>query len=556
MSLEDDLTKLSPLAGKPAPRGILIDPARLEIEYYDRVPDLSDPRQLVAFGTSGHRGSPLNGTFTEAHILAITQAICEYRQGAGIDGPLFLGKDTHAVSGHAQRTALEVLAANGVAAVIQQNDGVTPTPVISRAILEHNRRAASGLADGIVITPSHNPPKDGGFKYNPPHGGPADTHVTTWVQDRANALLREGHGVRRVTYESAMSAATTHENDFVLPYVRDLKNVVDMDAVRGSGLRLAVDPLGGASHAYWEPINATYGLDIVNVNPAVDPTFSFMTVDHDGEIRMDCSSPYAMARLVELKDRYRLAFAADPDADRHGIVTPGMGLMNPNAYLAVAIDYLLANRTGWPRETAVGKTVVSSGLIDRVVAKAGRGLLEVPVGFKWFVDGLLHSTLCFGGEESAGASFLRLDGTVWTTDKDGLILGLLAAEITARTGRDPGERYVELTRELGTSYYRRRDAAATPAQKARLAKLSPDTVRATELAGDPILAKLTRAPGNGAPIGGIKVVTHGGWFAARPSGTEDIYKIYAESFKGDSHLEAIIHAAQVMVDDALGAGEG
>jgi phosphoglucomutase len=551
MMSADDSTKLSPLAGKPAPREILIDPARLEREYYDRVPDPADPAQRVAFGTSGHRGTPENGTFTERHILAITQAICDYRRSVGISGPLFVGKDTHAVSGPAQRTTLEVLAANGVHAVIQQNDGETPTPVISRAILVHNRGPANGTADGIVITPSHNPPRDGGFKYNPPHGGPADTNVTTWVQDRANELLRQPAGVKRMSYEAARSASTTAEHDFVRAYVEDLRNVVDMDAVRASGFRLAVDPLGGASHGYWEPITAMYGLDLVDVNPVVDPTFGFMTVDHDGEIRMDCSSPYAMASLVGLKDRYRLAFAADPDADRHGIVTPGLGLMNPNAYLAVAIEYLLTNRPGWPSGAAVGKTVVSSSLIDRVVAKAGRRLAEVPVGFKWFVDGLLHGTQCFGGEESAGASFLRRDGTVWTTDKDGLILGLLAAEITARTGRDPGERYQALTSELGHSYYRRRDAAATPAQKARLAKLSSEAVTATDLAGDPILEKLTRAPGNDAPIGGLKVVTRAGWFAARPSGTEDIYKIYAESFQSAGHLDAILEAAQVMVDEAL-----
>src|SRR3954447_2449395 len=547
----DESPKLSPLAGKPAPREILIDPARLEHEYYERTPDLSDPGQLVAFGTSGHRGTPSNGTFTEAHILAITQAICEYRTTAGIDGPLFLGKDTHAVSAHAQRTALEVLAANGVHAVIQQDDGVTPTPVISRAILVHNRTRQKGVADGIVITPSHNPPRDGGFKYTPPHGGPADADVTLRVQNRANELLGQLQSVKRMSYDAALTAATTHQQDFIAPYVQDLGTVIDMDAVRGSGLALGVDPLGGASRAYWEPINATYGVDIDVVNPVIDPTFSFMTVDHDGEIRMDCSSPYAMASLVGLKDRYRLAFATDPDADRHGIVTPGSGLMNPNAYLAVAIEYLVANRPDWPRDAAVGKTVVSSGLLDRVVARAGRQLCEVPVGFKWFVDGLLNSTQCFGGEESAGASFLRRDGTVWTTDKDGLILCLLAAELTARTGRDPGERYQALTRELGNSYYRRRDAAATPAQKARLAKLSPEAGKATELAGDPILSKLTRAPGNDAPIGGLKVVTRNGWFAARPSGTEHIYKIYAESFQSTAHLDAILHAAQAMVDAAL-----
>jgi phosphoglucomutase len=543
---------LSPLAGRPAPKALLVDPAHLEREYYARRPDVGDPDQRVAFGTSGHRGSPLRGSFTEAHILATTQAICDYRRGRGVDGPLYMGKDTHAVSGPAERTALEVLAANGVETVIQREDGVTPTPVVSRAILAYNRGRATHLADGIVVTPSHNPPEDGGFKYNPPDGGPADTDVTRWVQDRANELLRAGNaGVRRVPFARARQAATTHADDLVMPYVEDLCHVVDMEAIRGAGLRLAVDPLGGASRPYWEPINAVYGLDVDVVNPVIDPTFSFMTVDHDGKIRMDCSSPYAMARLVSLKDRYRLAFANDPDADRHGIVTPSAGLMNPNHYLAVAIDYLFANRPGWPAGAAVGKTLVSSGLIDRVARARGRRLHEVPVGFKWFVPGLLDGSLGFGGEESAGASFLRRDGTAWATDKDGLIMDLLAAEITARTGRDPGEHYEALAAELGRPYYTRIDAAATPEQKARLAKLSPEAVTAARLAGEPITATLTRAPANDAPIGGLKVVAASGWFAARPSGTENIYKIYAESFRDPAHLEAIVREAQEIVDAAL-----
>ncbi len=543
---------VSPLAGKPAPRGMLVDVGALEREYYARRPDPADPEQLVAFGTSGHRGSPLRGSFTEAHILATTQAICDYRRERGIDGPLYMGKDTHAVSGPAERTALEVLAANGVETIIQREDGVTPTPVVSYAILVYNRGRSAHLADGIVVTPSHNPPEDGGFKYNPPDGGPADTDVTRWVQDRANALLRAGNtGVARVPFERAARAATTHRDDFVLPYVNDLRNVVDMDVIRGAGLRLAVDPLGGASRPYWEPINAVYGLDVAIVNPVIDPTFSFMTVDHDGKIRMDCSSPYAMARLVGLKDRYRVAFANDPDSDRHGIVTPGAGLMNPNHYLAVAIHYLFASRPRWPAGAAVGKTLVSSGLIDRVARKLGRRLHEVPVGFKWFVSGLLDGSLGFGGEESAGASFLRRDGAAWATDKDGLIMDLLAAEITARTGRDPGEHYDALAAELGTPQYTRIDAAATPEQKARLGKLSPAAVTASQLAGEPITATLTRAPGNDAPIGGLKVVAASGWFAARPSGTENIYKIYAESFRDAAHLEAIVREAQEIVDAAL-----
>jgi len=546
--------KISPLAGKPAPKELLVDVARLEKDYFERRPDVHDRNQLVSFGTSGHRGSPLHGTFTEAHILAITQAICDYRRGQGIDGQLYMGKDTHAVSRPAQCTALEVLAANNVETIIQEGDGVTPTPVISRAILVYNRGRKEHLADGIVITPSHNPPEDGGFKYNPPNGGPADTDVTRWVEDRANEFLRAGNvGVKRIPLAKAIHAATTHREDFVLPYVRDLKNVVDMDAIRGARLKLGVDPLGGASVPYWEPINSIYGLDIVVVNPTIDPTFSFMTVDHDGKIRMDCSSPYAMARLVGLKDQYEVAFANDTDADRHGIVTPVAGLMNPNQYLAVAIRYLLTHRPQWRHEVAVGKTLVSSSMIDRVVKKLGRKLLEVPVGFKWFVPGLVDGSCCFGGEESAGASFLRLDGTVWSTDKDGPIMDLLAAEIAARTGKNPGEHYRELTAEFGNPCYTRIDAAATPEQKAKLQKLSPEAVKESDLAGEPITAKLTRAPGNGAPIGGLKVVAESGWFAARPSGTENIYKIYAESFKSQMHLATIVSEAQEMVNNALGS---
>jgi phosphoglucomutase len=543
---------ISPLAGKPAPKEMLVDVARLEHEYYARRPDVSDATQLVSFGTSGHRGSPLHGSFNEAHILAITQAICDYRRLQDTDGPLYLGKDTHALSGPAQRTALEVLAANGVETIIQRDDGVTPTPVISRAILVYNRERTQHLADGIVVTPSHNPPQDGGFKYNPPNGGPADTDATQWVEDRANELLRGGNaGVKRVPYETASKAATTHQEDFVWPYVQDLRHVIDMDAIRAAGLKLAVDPLGGAARPYWEPINAVYGLDITVVNPVIDPTFAFMTVDHDGEIRMDCSSPYAMARLVGLKDQYRLAFANDPDSDRHGIVTPAAGLLNPNHYLAVAIRYLLTHRPHWSAHAVVGKTLVSSSMIDRVVQHLGRRLYEVPVGFKWFVTGLFDGSCCFGGEESAGASFLRRDGTVWTTDKDGPIMDLLAAEITARTGKDPGEHYRELTAAFGTPHYTRLDAPATPEQKARLAMLSPEAVKASTLAGEPITTRLTRAPGDNAPIGGLKVVAANGWFAARPSGTEHIYKIYAESFKDQAHLDAIVSEAQEIVHNAL-----
>jgi len=543
---------ISTLAGKPAPKQLLVDLAALERDYYERKPDLGDPNQLVIFGTSGHRGSPLRGTFTEAHICAITQAICDYRRSQGIDGPLYMGKDTHALSGPAQRTALEVLAANGVETIIQREEGVTPTPVISRAILAHNRGRQEHLADGIVVTPSHNPPEDGGFKYNPPDGGPADTSVTRCIEERANQLLRPNNaGVKRLPLAAAMKADTTHETDLITPYVQDLRNVIDMDAISAAGLSLAVDPLGGAALPYWAPINAVYHLDITVVNPKLDPTFSFMTVDHDGKIRMDCSSPYAMARLVNLKDQYRVAFANDPDADRHGIVTPSAALMNPNHYLAVAIQYLLTHRPYWPQQAAIGKTLVSSSMIDRVVEKLGRRLFETPVGFKWFSPGLFDASLCFGGEESAGASFLRRDGSVWSTDKDGIILALLAAELTAVTGQDPGEHFEALTAEFGKPYYTRIDAAATPEQKARLQKLSPEDVREAHLAGEPITAKLTRAPGNNAAIGGLKVVSAHGWFAARPSGTENIYKIYAESFKGPDHLEAIVREARQIVDNAL-----
>jgi phosphoglucomutase len=544
---------VSPLAGKPATKEMLIDVERLERDYFERRPDTNDPNQLVIFGTSGHRGSPFQGTFTEAHILAITQAICEYRQGKGMNGPLFMGKDTHAISGAAQRTALEVLTANGVETVIQSDDGVTPTPVISREILVYNRGRKDHFADGIVITPSHNPPKDGGFKYNPPNGGPADTDVTRWIQDRANHLLRSGNAeLKRTPFSAAIKASTTHQRDFVLPYVNDLRNVINMDAVRGAKLNLGVDPLGGAARPYWEPINSVYGLNVTIVNPVIDPTFSFMTVDHDGEIRMDCSSPYAMARLVSLKNEYRVAFANDPDSDRHGIVTPSSGLMNPNHYLAVAIHYLLSHRPEWAANLTVGKTLVSSSLIDRVLAKLGRRVCEVPVGFKWFVPGLFDGSFCFGGEESAGASFLRLDGTVWTTDKDGPLMDLLAAEITAVTGKDPGEHMQELAAEFGMPYYTRIDAPATPDQKARLMKLSPQDVLESDLAGEPIVNKLTKAPGNGAAIGGLKVVSKSGWFAARPSGTENICKIYAESFESAQHLDAIVSEAQKIVNNAMG----
>ncbi|HXI50702.1 MAG TPA: phosphoglucomutase (alpha-D-glucose-1,6-bisphosphate-dependent) [Candidatus Saccharimonadales bacterium] len=551
---EHNTITLSPLAGKPAPKELLVDLARLERDYYERQPDFTDPSQRVSFGTSGHRGSSLRGTFTEAHILAITQAICEFRRMKGTDGPLYLGKDTHALSGPAQRTALEVLAANHVPTIIQRDDGVTPTPVISHAIIAHNRGRSRFKADGIVITPSHNPPEDGGFKYNPPNGGPADTEVTRWVEDRANEFLRENNSkVRRLPFAKAIKASTTRQEDLMSPYVEDLQNVVDMAAIRASGLKLAVDPLGGAALPYWEPINSRYGLDITVVNPRLDPTFSFMTVDHDGKIRMDCSSPYAMARLVGLKDQYRVAFANDPDSDRHGIVTPSAGLMNPNHFLAVAIRYLLTHRPRWRAQAAVGKTVVSSSIIDRVVLNLGRRLCEVPVGFKWFAPGLFDGSLCFGGEESAGASFLRQDGTVWTTDKDGPILDLLAAELTAVTGKDPGEHFQEISAQFGQPYYTRLDVPASSDQKTKLAKLSPEAVEESNLAGERITARLTRAPGNAAPIGGLKVVAASGWFAARPSGTENLYKIYAESFVSQEHLNTVVSEAREIVNNALGS---
>ncbi len=544
----------SPLAGRPAPADLLVDVPQLERLYYEGQPDVANPAQRVSFGTSGHRGTPLDGSFTEAHILAIAQAIAEYRQGEGITGPLILGKDTHAVSRPAERTALEVLAANGVTVVVERDDGYTPTPAVSRAILARNEGRSSGLADGIVITPSHNPPADGGFKYNPPDGGPADTAITGWIQNRANALLAEGNaGVRRVAIERARSADTTHEDDLVEPYVAGLAGAIDLDAVRAAGVRIGVDPLGGASLGYWPRIAERYGLDLTVVNPALDPTFGFMTVDHDGKIRMDCSSPWAMARLVGLKDRFAVAWGNDPDADRHGIVTPSAGLLNPNHYLAVAIHYLLTHRPRWPRESRIGKTLVSSALIDRVVADLGRTLLEVPVGFKWFAPGLYDGSCCFGGEESAGASFIRRDGGVWTTDKDGLLLGLLAAEITAVTGRDPGVLYGELTARLGAPVYTRIDTPCSLAEKAGFARLTPESIRATTLAGDAIEAKLTRAPGNDAPIGGLKVTTAEGWFAARPSGTENVYKLYAESFRDPGHLARIVAEAGDMVAAVLAA---
>ena len=544
--------KTHPLAGKPAPAELLIDLAQLEAAFYEIKPDPENRNQRVIFGTSGHRGTSTDGTFTETHILAITQAICEYRRTWGIAGPLFMGKDTHALSRPAERVALEVLAANDVQTVMQRDDGFTPTPVISRAILTYNQEHPDSRADGIVITPSHNPPGDGGFKYNPPNGGPADTDVTDWIQNRANELLRAANGIRRIEFDSAIKAATTRTEDFVMPYVEDLANVVDMEMIHSAGLKIGIDPLGGAAAAYWQPLAELYGLDITIVNPSIDPTFSFMTVDHDGKIRMDCSSPWAMAGLVDLKDRFDIAFGNDPDADRHGIVAPSTGLLNPNHYLAVAIRYLVANRPQWPNSSVVGKTLVSSCLIDRVVASSGRTLWEVPVGFKWFTPRLYDGSCCFGGEESAGASFLRRDGTVWSTDKDGLILGLLAAEITARTEKDPGLHFQELAQEFGTPFYTRIDAQASAEQKSRLKKLSPEAVTATELAGETIVTKLTRAPGNDASIGGLKVVSKSGWFAARPSGTEQIYKLYAESLKSADHLAAIVEQAQEIVSRSMG----
>ncbi len=542
-----------PLAGKPAPASALIDVPALLRAYRD-APDADDPAQRVAFGTSGHRGSAFKRSFNEAHILAIVQAVCEYRLRHGISGPLFLGMDTHALSAPAQSSALEVLAANGVHTRIQRDQGYTPTPVVSRAILAHNHDAGAARADGVIITPSHNPPEDGGIKYNPPNGGPADTDVTGWIEQRANALLARGNReVKRMPYARALATASTRAEDFAAPYIAGLGSVIDMASIRVAKLKIGVDPMGGAAVAYWKPIAAHYGLDIELVNPRVDPTFGFMTLDHDGRIRMDCSSPYAMAGLVGLRRRFDIAWGNDADADRHGIVTPSAGLMNPNHYLAVAIHYLLTHRPQWPATAAVGKTLVSSALIDRVVAGLGRRLVEVPVGFKWFSAGLLDGGLCFGGEESAGASFLSRDGSAWTTDKDGLILGLLAAEITATTGKDPGRYYLELAARYGSAHYVRVDAPATPAQKAAFKRLTGASVRAATLAGDAILARLTRAPGNDAPIGGLKVTTAAGWFAARPSGTEDIYKLYAESFTSAGHLAQIVREAQEIVSAALRA---
>ncbi len=545
---------LHELAGQPAPPELLTNIPRLMAAYYTHKPDPGNIAQRVSFGTSGHRGTSLEGSFNEDHILAISQAICEYRVAQGFDGPLFLGMDTHALSEAAQATAVEVFAANGVTVMIQAGGGYTPTPVISHAILTANRGKTSGLADGVVITPSHNPPGDGGFKYNPPSGGPADTSTTQVIQDRANEILENGlQAVKRITYQKALAADSTHEYDFMTPYVSDLKNVVDMEAITASGLKIGVDPMGGSGIAYWQPIVDMYGLDLQVTNKRIDPTFSFMTVDKDGKIRMDCSSPWAMAGLIDLKDDFDIAFGNDPDYDRHGIVTRGSGLLNPNHYLAVAINYLFQHRPGWPGDAAVGKTLVSSSMIDRVAGRLSRRLAEVPVGFKWFVDGLIDGSYGFGGEESAGASFLRRDGTVWTTDKDGIIMDLLAVEITAVTGKDPGQHYQELEGRFGSPIYRRADAPATRAQKAVLKQLSPEMVTANELAGEPIKAKLTKAPGNNAPIGGLKVVTENGWFAARPSGTEDIYKIYAESFRGADHLAQIQEEAQAIVKDAFRA---
>ena len=540
------------LAGYPAPASMLVNIPRLITVYYTEKPDVSLREQRVSFGTSGHRGTSFKRSFNEVHIVAVAQAIYEYRKMENITGPLYLGMDTHALSEPAFASVLEVLAANGVLVMVDQDGGYTPTPVISHAILTYNRGRSAGLADGIVITPSHNPPEDGGIKYNPPHGGPADTVVTKQIEDRANALMKlDLHGVARLPYARARRAATTKPHDYLGTYISDLAQIIDMDMIQSAGLKLGIDPLGGSGVAYWQPIVERYGLNVEVVNPAVDPTFRFMPLDWDGKIRMDCSSPSAMANLIALKDRFDVAFGNDADNDRHGIVTRSAGLMNPNHYLAVSISYLFANRPGWKSDAAIGKTLVSSSLIDRVAAKLGRKLVEVPVGFKWFVKGLLDGSLGFGGEESAGASFLRRDGSVWTTDKDGIIMNLLAAEMMAKTGRDPGELYRELTKELGEPVYERIDAAATPAQKTILSKLSPNQVQAAELAGDNIIAKLTTAPGNGAAIGGLKVVTEQGWFAARPSGTEDVYKLYAESFRGNEHLKRIQEEAQALIARAL-----
>lgn len=540
------------LAGKPVPKENLTDVAELISQYYETQPDVADPNQKVTFGTSGHRGTSLNGSFTEDHIMAISQAICEYRSEKGITGPLFVGKDTHALSTPAEKTALQVFAANGVTVMIDKDGGYTPTPVISHAILAYNKDRSEGLADGVVITPSHNPPDNGGFKYNPPNGGPADTDVTGWIADRANELLAgDNEQVQSLYLADALAADTTVAYDFITPYIDDLCNVIDMEAIAKSGLKICADAMGGSGLRYWKPIAEKYGLDLTIRNSTVDYTFSFMTVDRDGKVRMDCSSPYAMASLIDLKDDFDIAFGNDPDYDRHGIVTKSSGLLNPNHYLAVAINYLFTNRSGWRKDAAVGKTLVSSSMIDRVAAELGRDLQEVPVGFKWFVNGLVDGSYGFGGEESAGASFLRKDGTVWSTDKDGIILSLLACEILAVTGKDPGEHYQELVAKFGSPVYDRVDAPASREEKARLAALSPEQVTAETMAGEPISAKLTHAPANGAAIGGLKVCTENGWFAARPSGTEDIYKIYAESFKGEDHLRQIQAEAKEIVNAAL-----
>ena len=545
----------SPLAGQPTQPSMLVNIPRLVTAYYTGRPDPSVPEQRVAFGTSGHRGSSLKNSFNEAHILATTQAICLYRQQQRIDGPLFLGMDTHALSEPALANTLEVLAANEVIVMVDQDNGYTPTPVISHAILTYNRGRKTGLADGIVITPSHNPPEDGGFKYNPPHGGPADTDVTTWIEKQANAFLTDGlRGIKRMSYEKARRASTTHRHNYTGAYIGDLGNVIDMTAIRDAKLSIGVDPLGGAGVAYWGPITEHYGFPVTVVHEEVDPTFRFMNLDWDGKIRMDCSSPYAMAGLIALKDRFDIAFANDTDHDRHGIVTRSAGLMNPNHYLAIAISYLFTQRSGWRKDAAVGKTIVSSSMIDRVAAQLGRRLVEVPVGFKWFVDGLSDGSVGFGGEESAGASFLRRDGTVWTTDKDGIILDLLAAEMMAKTGRDPAQLYLDLTKELGMPIYERIDAPATSEQKAILKKLVPEQIQASELAGENIIGILSSAPGNGSAIGGLKVMTENGWFAARPSGTEDVYKIYAESFRGEPHLRQIQEEAQALITKAFNSG--
>ena len=540
------------LAGKPAPHELLVNIPRLISAYYTNKPDTGNPHNMVSFGTSGHRGSSFKNSFNEDHVLAICQAICELKESRDITGPLYVGMDTHALSEAAFGTAIEVFAGNGTDIMIQSGPGYTPTPVISHAILTYNQNRTSGLADGVVITPSHNPPEDGGFKYNPPTGGPADTETTNIIQDRANEILMHGmKEVKRVPLARALRAGTTHEHDYVEPYVKDLDNIIDMKAIASAGLKIGIDPMGGAGVYYWDPIAEEYGLDIQIVNKYVDPTFSFMTVDKDGKIRMDCSSPYAMAGLIGLKDKFDIAFGNDPDYDRHGIVTRSTGLLNPNHYLAVAVWYLFQNRPDWSKDAAVGKTLVSSSMIDRVAAHLGRKLCEVPVGFKWFVDGLIDGSYGFGGEESAGASFLRKQGTVWTTDKDGIILNLLAAEITATTQRDPGELYRALQDQFGNPVYERIDARASREQKAVLGKLTPDMIKAKELAGESITSKLTHAPGNNAAIGGLKVVTENGWFAARPSGTEDIYKIYAESFKGTAHLGKIQDEAQAIVATAF-----